>query len=85
MSALGAPSVQKQTAAGKQTAQGRSILLLQGQSMPCCSNGIMTGIEKMEIFLTIQHYKAASLSGGAAMNAPRAKCTAGRLGLSLEP
>ena len=84
MSALGAPSVQKQMVARKQTAHGRSILLLQGQSMPCCSNGIVTGIEKAGISLTIQHCKAASLSGGAAMNAPRARCTAGKLGLSLE-
>ncbi len=45
----------------------------------------MTGTEKVETFLTIRHYKAASSFGGAAMNVPRASCTAGKLGLPLGP
>jgi len=81
----GCPKCAKLTAAEKQTAPGRSILLLQGQSMPCCSNGIMTGAEKLETFLRTQHYKAASSFGGSAMNVQRARCTAGRLKLSLVP
>jgi len=42
----------------RQMAQGRSTLLLQRQSMPCCSNGTMTRTEEMEFFLTIRRYKA---------------------------
>ena len=53
--------------------------------MLCCSNGIMTGTEKMELFLTTRHCEAASSFGGAAMHVPRARCTAGRLGRFLEP
>ena len=45
----------------------------------------MTRMEKTEIFLTTQHYEATSSFGGAAINVPRARCTAGRLVLSLGP
>jgi len=65
---LGAPSVQRQAVAGKQMALGRSTLLLQRQSMPCWSNGIMTEMEKMATFLATQLCKAASPSGGIAMS-----------------
>ena len=44
----------------------------------------MTGTKKMEIFLTTGHYKATN-SFGAAMNVPRARCTAGRLVQLIEP
>ena len=70
--------------AGKQTEQGRSTLLLPWQSMPRCSNGIMTETARTEIFLTTHHYEAASSFGGSAKNAQRARFTAGRLRLSLE-
>jgi len=66
-------------------AQCKSTLHLQGQSMPCCGDGIMTGTKKMEIFLTTGHYKATNSFGGAAMNVPRARCTAGRLVQLIEP
>ena len=36
-------------------------------------------------FLTTQHYEARSSFGGGAMNAQRARCTAGKLGLPLGP
>jgi len=81
----GCPNVPKQTLAGNQMAQGRSTLLLQRQSMPCCSNGIMTETEKMDISLTTRHCEATSAFGGAAMNVPRARCTAGRLAQMIEP
>jgi len=45
----------------------------------------MTGMEKMETFLTTRHYKATSSFGGAAKSVQRARCTAGRLGHSIEP
>ena len=45
----------------------------------------MTRMEKTEIFLTTRHYEATSSFGGAAINVPRARCTAGRLVLSLGP
>jgi len=35
--------------------------------------------------LTTRHYAAASSSGGSAMNAPRSRCTAGRLAQLIEP
>jgi len=79
MARLGAPSVQRQTAAGKQTAQGRSTLLLQRQIMPCCSNGTMTETVTTETSLTTQRCKAASRFGGVAMNVQKARYTAGRL------
>jgi len=85
MASLGAPSVPRQTLARMQMAPGISILLLQEQSMPCWSNGTMTRMEKTEIFLTTRHYEATSSFGGAAINVPRARCTAGRLVLSLGP
>ena len=53
--------------------------------MPCWSNGTMTGMEKMETFLTIQHYAAKNSFGGVAVNVPKARCTAGRLGHPIEP
>jgi len=62
------PGVQRQAVAGKQMALGRSTLLLQRQSMPCWSNGIMTEMEKMATFLATQLCKAASPSGGIAMS-----------------
>ena len=79
---LGAPFVPRQTLASVQMALGRSTLLLQEQSMPWWSNGTMTGMEKTDIFLTTQHHEATSSFGGAAINVPRARCTAGRLVLS---
>ncbi len=85
MSTLAAPSVQRQMAAGKRTAQGRSTPLLQRQTMPCWSNGTMPGTVRTEIFLTKQHYKATSLFGGAVMDVQRARCTAGRLAQLIEP
>ena len=45
----------------------------------------MTRTEKMEYFLTTRHYAVASSFGGSAMNAQRARCTAGRLAQSIEP
>ncbi len=81
----GCPKCAKQTLAGKQTAQGRSILLLQRQSMPCCSNGIMTEIERVKTSPTTRHYAAARSFGGSARNVQRARCTAGRLGQPIEP
>jgi len=67
-------------------AQGRSTLLLQRQSMPCWSNGIIAGTmgtARTEIILTIQHYEASNSFGGVAESAQR--CTAGRLGHFIEP
>jgi hypothetical protein len=58
---MGAPSVQRQMAAGKRMAPGRSALFLQRHSMPCCSTRIMTETEKMETFLKTPHYKAKLL------------------------
>ena len=77
MARLGAQNVPEQALAGK---LGRSTLLLQQQSMPCWSNGIMTETKKMDTTLTIQCYKAASSFGGTAMNAQ----TAGRLAQTVE-
>jgi hypothetical protein len=71
--------------AGKQMALGRSTLLLQLQSMLCWSNGTMRETDRMEIFLTIQHYPATNSFGGVAKSVQRARCTAGRLRLSLGP
>ena len=45
----------------------------------------MTRTEKLETFPRTRHYKVTSLFGGSAMNAQRARCTAGRLGLTLGP
>ena len=74
-SGLTAPNVPKHMLAGKQMALDRSTPVLQGQSMPCCSNGIMTETEKMETLLTTHPYKATSSFDGSAQ---RARCTAGR-------
>jgi len=45
----------------------------------------MTETARMEIFLTTRHYEATSAFGGAAMNVPRARCTAGKLRLIVGP
>ena len=82
MAEVGAQSVPKQALTGK---LGRSTLLLQGQSMLCWSNGIMTETEEAEIFLTTRHCKAASSFGGSAMNAQKTRWTAGKLVLPLGP
>ncbi len=39
----------------------------------------MTGMEKMEISLPTQHYRATSSFGGIVMHVQRARSTAGRL------
>jgi len=39
----------------------------------------------MEIFLITRHYEATSSFGGSAINAQRARCTAGRLAQSIGP
>ena len=51
----------------------------------CWSNGTMTGMEKMETVLTIQHYAATNPFGGVAKSVQRARYTAGRLGPPLGP
>jgi len=45
----------------------------------------MTETTRTETFLTTRHYKATSSFGGVAVNVPKARCTAGRLGHSIEP
>ncbi len=45
----------------------------------------MTETEIMETSLKTRHYKVASSFGGSAMNAPRARCTTGRLAHAVEP
>ncbi len=45
----------------------------------------MTETARTEFFLTKQHYEATSLFGGAVMNVPRVRCTAGRLRHAIEP
>jgi len=42
-------------------------------------------MEKMETFLTIQHYAATNSFGGVAKSVQRARYTAGRLALPLGP
>ncbi len=79
MTTAAAPSVPGQPLAGKQTALGRSTLLLQQQTMTCWSNGTMTETTTMETFLTIHHYRATNSFGGVAKSVQRARCTAGRL------
>jgi hypothetical protein len=73
MAGLDAPSVQKQMLPGQQTAPGRSNLLLQKQSMPCWSNGIITETHKMATSQTTKRRKASSSFGGVAVNVQWAK------------
>ena len=69
----------RQMLVGKQTALGRSTLLLRMQSMPCWSSGIMTETGRMETSLPIRHYEATNSFGGAAKVVQKARCTAGKL------
>ena len=85
VTSLGAPSAPRHMPAGKQMVHGRSTLLFQRQSVPCWSSGIMTETGKMATSLTTQHCAVPSSFGGDAMNAQRARCTAGRLLHTVEP